>query len=388
VTPLPAFSEQVVERRDLPEYEIEPRCANPRCPNRAEHPHEIRPRSQTAGLSWWVELPGRFLIGNRVGLCAGCHRRTDDHTVAIIWDDQMSELAWCDLASAEVGGDWAEALNPMPPIHLIGADRSAAPSEMLPGPKGDPRNEPDVDEVARQELEVQPDDMATLGRSMQNMEAFLGSVREAHALEGADVVRDSAGEDVEVTAIEPVVLEPGQELPPEDGGPAAGDDAETVAKARAATEEAQQRAVDVTGLGEFAPPAAPWQAAVIVFPEENRVEVLSGDLRVGSFIEEQIEKAKRAPKPRAARETKKEEKPDREREPAKARRTYSISVPSDERDGEKVAAGEDGYTLIEEALDNLRQRFGRDDHPGWRYFVLLEALQWMLLNYTDEGEDG
>lgn len=382
MTPLPAFSEQVVERRDLPGYEIPNRCCNPRCPNRAEHPHEIRPRSQTAGMVWWVEIPGRFMLGNRVGVCAGCHRMTDDHTVAIIWDDQVEEFAWCNLAESD---QWAEALNPMPPIHRI-------VETGVIGPEGQKERQPEPVPIEPQDVEG----MEQLGPAMQNMERFLAGgelpppERPSSELLEAAQHDDSIAEDL---GIQPIELPPEPEQPaftlPQDAPidptePMPGSDETTVAAARAATEGAQQRAVDVTGLGEFQPGVAPWRADIIVHPDENRVEVLTGDLRVGTFLEETIEKAKRAPKPRAP---KPEIPDDGEREPAKARRTWSLSVPANERDGEKVAAGEDGYQLIEEALENLRQRFGDDDHPGWRYYVLMKALAWMLLNYTDEGED-
>lgn len=383
MTPLPAFSEQVVERRDLPEYEIEPRCANPRCPNRAEHPHEIRPRSQTAGMVWWVEIPGRFLIGNRVGLCAGCHRRTDDHSAAIIWDDVELELAWCDITE-----DWAEALKPAPPVHTVQGLVKQPDRELIPSlPEIVQSSIVGEDEfMPRLKAEPQPDDMQTLGVAMGNMERFLEAQGE--------IVPDRRSPAEAALGIEPEpgvpTVQPNEllaEEPPEDGGSARGDDQETVERARQATEEAQQRAVDVTGMGEFQPDAnvVPWVAEIIVYADEDRIEVLEGDLRVGKFVEEQIEKAKRAPKPREP----KPDPPDGEPEPAKARRTWSISVPSEERTDERVSAGEDGYQLIEEALDNLRQRMkgGRDEFPGWKYYVLMDALGWMLLNYTEEGED-
>lgn len=360
MTPLPAFDEQVVERRDLPEYEIPGRCCNPRCPNRTDDTHEIRPRSQTAGKVWWIELVGRYLIGNCVGICRSCHETNDAHTSAILWDQQASTLVWVDLTD-----QWAEPLDPMPPIHRqmdpkAGEMQTAAHEAKVFGL--DPPASPDPPPVE-------------LAKGLQNLDAFLETIQQTDT--------EPPVEDADFTVIPPEPdLQPNEPLQSKPEPELVGDDQATVDRAKLVTEEAERQARIIGHV--LAPPASPWRADVVVYPDELRVEVLHGDLRVGTFLDETIAKAKRAPKPRPPKPP---EDPDRPRQATKAKRTWSIAVPLDERDGDRVAAGEDGYTLIENGLELARDKVGRDDHPGWKYFVLVDVINWFNLNWTSEGED-
>ncbi len=417
MTPLPAFDELIVERRDLPEYEIAPRCANPFCPNQAFDKHEIYPRSQAVGVVWWVELPGRFLIGNRVGLCRDCHQSNDAHTSQIIWDDKECKLAWIDFKTRDAG-----YLDPMPPIHkLVEPDVdtvirqeledpiaqpfeppaqesettepvttpvAGGPGEEEPGPTqqsadtGLSEDEPVPSPSPVSDIELLARRVRATDKLLQEIEESIPSVEEGpRQTEPEPVAQEEPIGEAEIT---PIVLPPEPELEVERGG---GSDQAAIDAARRATELAQTRAeetLDVTGLGEFVPETGTrYHADLLIDPESLETEILAGDMRAKILIDEQIEKAKRAPKPRKPREP---DDPNRPREPAKERRTWSISVPKEAREEGLLALGEDGYSEIEEGLETLRQLFGDSDDPGWKFRVLVKALGWMALNYTDEGE--
>lgn len=86
MTRLPHESRLVVDRPDLPEYELNTYCAVPDC-------HEVREiggghhlfRRSAGYPSWWVQLEDGTVIGNRIGLCPMHHHLVTVNKTRIIW---------------------------------------------------------------------------------------------------------------------------------------------------------------------------------------------------------------------------------------------------------------------------------------------------------------
>ena len=94
---LPAVDTWNVRGVEGPPYKVGPQCSNPNCSKWAEHAHHIVRRSQLQKQPQdWIAIEG-FVIGNKTGLCPGCH---DDitglvggHKAAIRWI--QGDFWWC-----------------------------------------------------------------------------------------------------------------------------------------------------------------------------------------------------------------------------------------------------------------------------------------------------
>ena len=84
MTRLPHESRLVVDRPDLPEYEL-----NKACPVTGEvtglENHHLWPRS-FGTKSWWIELPDGTVVGNRIMLSPAAHYRVTVNKARIFWD--------------------------------------------------------------------------------------------------------------------------------------------------------------------------------------------------------------------------------------------------------------------------------------------------------------
>lgn len=85
MTRLPHESRLVIDRPDLPEYEL-----NKACPVTGEvaglENHHISPRS-FGTKSYWVELPTGEIVGNRINLSSQAHYRVTVNKARIVYED-------------------------------------------------------------------------------------------------------------------------------------------------------------------------------------------------------------------------------------------------------------------------------------------------------------
>lgn len=58
-------------------------------------------------------------------------------------------------------------------------------------------------------------------------------------------------------------------------------------------------------------------------------------------------------------------------EEKRPRQVWSIRVPKDK---------EDGAVLLDELVEQAREIFGREEHKGWQYFTIMEALAFVGVN--------
>lgn len=85
MTRLPHPDRNVVDRPDLPAYELNHRCAAPGCNSLRGHGHHIWRRS--FGMkSWWTELSTGEVVGNRVGLCPYHHHMVTVNNARVIFE--------------------------------------------------------------------------------------------------------------------------------------------------------------------------------------------------------------------------------------------------------------------------------------------------------------
>src|SRR4051812_26023205 len=87
MTRLPHESRLVIDRPDLPEYEL-----NQACPITGEvtglENHHLWPRS-FGTKSWWVELPDGEVVGNRIRLSSQAHYRVTINKARIVFENTV-----------------------------------------------------------------------------------------------------------------------------------------------------------------------------------------------------------------------------------------------------------------------------------------------------------
>ncbi len=395
-------------RWDLPPFMPPLTCANPRCNRPADHAHHVERRTATGGPADWIEIPGKFLIANKVGICAVDHQRiTGDvggHKAMIAWDPDEQLLCWVDLEER-----WADPLNPMPPIMML-ADttqiseieptqdqgyRFAAPlDEEPPEAPSHPTMPRILEEISHEPRVVESnefDDAALLAQRVQATDRFLAQVEQ-----GIPSV-DEGGEPVLRVALEEAIEEAQEEVALETLGEQGADRRDEAARrglspvanyeavaADERTRELTERAAADTQANPPAPEAGLtwWRGLLAIDPESMETKMLEGDMRVKLLVDEIVEKAKRAPKPRKERIA---------GEPTEGvpKRNWTLSVPAEERTEEKGRLGEDGHALLEATIKRAAEIMPHrePEGSGWKYYSLMDALNWFVLNYTPEGED-
>lgn len=145
MTRLPYENRNVIDRPDLPEYEL-----NKACPITGEitglENHHIWPRS-FGTKSWWVELPDGTVVGNRINLSSAAHYRLTVNKARIVYDNghfsweeagESVPLRWQPAVhAADGGGGPAGWLGEVPPeARRVNPDVSPSPefsSEIPPG---------------------------------------------------------------------------------------------------------------------------------------------------------------------------------------------------------------------------------------------------------------
>lgn len=124
----PTEDRQVIDRPDLPEYELNEICGSPLCDHATAHNHHLfRKGRQGTTKSWWVELSDGTVLANRLGLCFTCHEDVTGsiggHKARIVWDTNLSQYLW------QSNGD-AKPLSPHPPLSSsLGLEVLASPPE-------------------------------------------------------------------------------------------------------------------------------------------------------------------------------------------------------------------------------------------------------------------
>lgn len=125
MTRLPQDDRNVVDRPDLPEYELNEECAAPGCRYAIElgGGHHLWRRS-FGTKSWWVELADGTVVGNRVGLCNGHHSLVTVNNARITYKDGV--FWW--LYHGEVGnGHQLDCQPPKWETHEEGEDLELSP---------------------------------------------------------------------------------------------------------------------------------------------------------------------------------------------------------------------------------------------------------------------
>lgn len=365
----------LVPRPDLPDYQVEPQCACPRCDRVPDDPHHIASAGQLGIRTAWVIVDG-LLIGNLAGLCREHHDQVTGeiggHKAAIRWDVETKRLYWLDL-----GEKWADALDPMPPIHqpqtegssretVAGAQTATETmqTEAARSLESTPVSAPTSPEEPHTTIQPWQEDAVGAAQRQDREERIDERVREVVAEEGFDLA--ATLERLGGTA-RPAPLETGREQHTEE-----------------ITDHRNEHG-DLP-IGDYGPslvPGGPYHEPVYPepIPESGPADPKTIE-ELAAFRHDELFVAAGEPCPTCKRRvpkpaTKQTLDPDH---PHKDKRTWSLSVPKEER--------EDGYALIEDNLRQAAEAMGIETSgSSWKYRALVDATGWFLLHYDTEGED-
>ena len=112
-------------------YPLNMFCAHPECPEPAEDPHHIFPRSQIGSDLWFVQawgMDGKEMfsspLAHVIGLCRAHHDAVEEHRAWIQLDEQTLEFVWYERLPANDGdpqhdialdGDWFHKVGTLDP---------------------------------------------------------------------------------------------------------------------------------------------------------------------------------------------------------------------------------------------------------------------------------